>query len=78
MAVTVSFFNLLRFAASGQPPLFPHAFHSLAVQARPLLVLRKCWQLGLWRTLEDVFSQYWPSAADAEVDGRLVNVLPLR
>ena len=72
------FCNVLRIALSCQPPRIPHAFPSLAVQARPWLVLRKCWQLELWRTLEDVFSQYWPPAASAEVDGRLVDVLPLR
>ena len=72
------FWSFCRIAVSRQPPQIPQAFPSLEVQARPLLVLRKCWQLELWRTLEDVFSQYWPPAAGAEVDERLVDVLPLR
>ena len=37
-----------------QPPQFPHVCPSPVLPARALLVLRKCWQLELWRTLRDV------------------------
>lgn len=73
-----SFWDFCRFAVSRHPPQIPHALPSLEVQARPLLVLRKCWQLELWRTLEGVFSQYRPPAQGTEVVGRLVDILLLR